>query len=188
MISVRVWNLQSDRDAEAVKFLENAFLRFRKLEYLAIRTAGRSALRKCHRQGVPVSKDLKKTLQHYLAQDDYIIFIIDTDQQDLKESSALVDQLRPIVKDSDFTDKVFFLPDLHEYGSSIPPQWQSIVSRFRTEVESERKRFREEWDRAIAPFHNAFADTPEEEVIRDFEEALAEVRRERQSIDRNRSR
>ena len=28
-------------------------------------------------------------------------------------------------------------------------------------------------------FHAAFADTPEEEVIRDFEEALAEVRRER---------
>ena len=64
-------------------------------------------------------------------------------------------------------------------SSSIPPQWQTIVSRFRTEVESERKRLREEWDRAIAPFHNAFADTPEEEVIRDFEEALAEVRRER---------
>ena len=188
MISVRVWNLRSDRDAEAVRFLENTFLRFRQLEYVAIRTAGRSALRKCHRKGIPVSSDLRKTLQHYLAQDDYIIFIIDTDQQDLKESSALVDQLRPIVKDSDFTDKVFFLPDLHEYGSSIPPQWQSIVSRFRTEVERERKRFREEWDRAIAPFHNAFADTPEEEVIRDFEEALAEVRRERQSIDRNRSR
>ena len=54
-----------------------------------------------------------------------------------------------------------------------------MVSHFRTEVESERKRFREEWDRTVAHFHKAFADTPEEEVIRDFEEALAEVRRER---------
>ena len=58
-------------------------------------------------------------------------------------------------------------------------QWQSMVSHFRTEVESERKRFREEWDRTVAHFHNAFADIPEEEVMRDFEEALAEVRRER---------
>ena len=48
-----------------------------------------------------------------------------------------------------------------------------------SEVESERKRFREEWERTVAHFHNVFADIPEEEVIRDFEEALAEVRRER---------
>ncbi len=179
MLNIRVWNLQSNREAEAVRFLENTFLRFRQLEYLAIRTSGKRALRKCHRKGVPVSSDLRKTLQYYLAQDDYIIVIIDTDQQDLKESRVLVDQLKHIVKDSDFADNVFFLPDLQEYGSSIPPQWQSIVSRFRTEVESERKRLREEWDRAIAPFHNVFADIPEEEVLRHFEEALAEVRRER---------
>lgn len=188
MISVRVWNLQSDRDAEAVRFLENTFLRFRQLEYLTIRTAGRGALRKSHRKGIPVSSSLRKTLQHYLTQDGYIIFITDTHQQDLQESNTLVNQFRQITKGYDFVEKVFFLPDLQEWGSSVPSQWQSIVSHFRTEVESERKRLREEWDKAIAPFHNAFADTPEEEVIRDFEEALAEVRRERQSIDRNRSR
>ena len=180
MLNIRVWNLQSDRDAEAVRFLENTFLRFRQLEYLAIRTAGRSALRKCHRKGIPVSSSLRKTLQHYLAQDDYIIFIVDPDQQRQQKSSLLVNEVKQIVKDSDFADKVFFLPDLQEWSSSVPPpQWQSIVSRFHTKVESDRKRFREEWDRAIAPFHNAFADTPEEEVLRDFEEALAEVRRER---------
>ena len=179
MISVRVWNLQSDRDAEAVRFLENTFLRFRQLEYLAIRTAGRSALRKCHRQGVPVSSSLRKPLQYYLVQDDYIILIIDTDQQDLQESSALVYHLKQIVKDGDFSDKVFFAPDIQESGASISTQWQSIISRFRTEVESERKWFREEWDRTVAHFHKAFADTPEEEVIRDFEEALTEVRRGR---------
>ena len=179
MISVRVWNLESDRDAEAVRFLENTFLRFRQLEYLAIRTAGRSALRKCHRKGVPVSSDLRKTLQHYLAQDDYIIFVVDSDQQRQQKSSPLVNEVKQIVKDSDFAEKVFFLPDLQEWSSSVPAEWQSIVSHFRTEVESERKRLREEWDKTVAHFHNAFADIPEEEVIRDFEEALAEVRRER---------
>ena len=183
MISVRVWNLRSDRDAEAVRFLENTFLRFRHLAYLAIRTARRSALRKCHRKGVPVSRDLRKPLQYYLAQDDYIIFVVDPNGQQRRGSKLLVDQLRQIVKDGNFSDKVFFFPDLQEWNSSVPPQWQSIVSRFHTEVESERKRLREEWDRAIAPFHNAFADTPEEEVIRDFEEALAEVRHERRGTD-----
>jgi hypothetical protein len=179
MISVRVWNLQSDRDAEAVRFLENTFLRFRQLEYLAIRTAGRNALRKCHRQGVPVSSNLRKILQYYLVQDDYIIFVVDADRQQRRGSKLLIDQLRQIVKDSDFADKVFFLPYFQEWGASVPAQWQSIVLHFRTEVESERKRLREEWDRAIAYFHNAFADIPEEEVRHHFEEALAEVRRER---------
>ena len=175
MLNIRVWNLESDRETEAARFLENTFLRFRQLEYLAIRTAGRSALRKCHRQGIPVSSSLRKTLQHYLAQDDYIIFV-DSDQQ---KSSSLVNHLRHIVKDCDLSDRVFFMPEVPEDRSTKTTQWQNIVSHFRSEVESERKRLREEWDRAIAPFHNAFADIPEEEVMRHFEEALAEVRRER---------
>ena len=83
------------------------------------------------------------------------------------------------VKDCNLSDKVFFAPDIQKSEFTTSAQWQSIVSRFRAEVESERKRFREEWDRVMARFHDAFADTPEEEVIRDFEEALAEVRRER---------
>ena len=110
MLNIRVWNLESDREVEAVRFLENTFLRFRQLEYLAIWTAGRSALRKCHRKGVPVSSDLRKTLQHYLAQDDYIIFILDSDQQRQQKSSPLVNEIKQIVKDSDFADKVFFYP------------------------------------------------------------------------------
>ena len=179
MINVRVWNLESHRDARAVKFLENEFLRFRQLGQLAIRTTGRSALRRCHRKGTSIRDSLRKAIQHYLKQDDYIIFVIDSDQRGQLESKPLVDQIRRVVKDGDFSDKVFFVPDIQEYGDAISTQWQRIVSRFRTEVESERKRFREEWDKTIARFHEIFADTPEEEVIRDFEEALAEVRRER---------
>ncbi len=179
MISIRIWNLESDRDAKAVKFLENEFLRFRQLGDIAIRTAGRSALRKCHKKGAPITDNFKKAIQHYLKQDDYIIFVIDTDQKHQQESNSLVNQLRHVVKDCGFSDKVFFASDIQECDGFISTQWQSIISRFRTEVESERKRFREEWDRTVAHFHNIFADIPEEEVIRDFEEALAEVRRER---------
>ena len=179
MLSVRVWNLQSDHDAKAVRFLENEFLKFRKLEYLAIRTTGRSALRRCHRKGTLRTDSLRKAIQHSLKQDDYIIFVIDSDQRGQLESKLLVEQIRYVVKDGDFSDKVFFVPDIQECDDSISTQWQSMVSHFRTEVESERKRFREEWDKAISRFHEVFANVPEEEVIRDFEEALAEVRRER---------
>ena len=179
MISVRVWNLQSDSDAKAVKFLENEFLRFRQLGDIAIRTAGKSTLRKCHREGTLLEGSLRKAIQHYLNQDDYIIFIVDSDQRGQSASKSLVEQIRRVVKDRDFSDKIFFLPDIQECRDSIPTEWQRIVSRFRSEVESERKRFREEWDKTIAHFHNAFADIPEEEVLRHFEEALAEVRRER---------
>ena len=179
MISVRVWNLESDRDVRAVKFLENEFVNFRRFEDLAIRTAGRDALCKCHRKGVPITSSLRKAILHYLKQDDYIIFLIDPDQQRQQESKSLVKQLRYVVKDCNLSDKVFFAPDIQKSEFTTSAQWQSIVSRFRAEVESEHKRFQEEWDRVMARFHKAFADTPEEEVIRDFEEALAEVRRER---------
>lgn len=179
MISVRVWNLQSDRAAKVVRFLENEFLRFRQLGDIAIRTAGKHTLRKCHRKGTLLEGSFRKAIQYYLKQDDYIIFIVDADQRGKLVSKSLVDQIRSVVKDANFSDKIFFMPDIQECDGSIPTQWQRIVSRFRTEVESERKRFREEWDRTVAHFHNAFADIPEEEVLRHFEDALAEVRRER---------
>ena len=179
MISIRICNLASDRDPKAVKFLENEFLRFRQLEYLAIRKAGRSTLRKCHRKGAPLKENLKRAIQHHLKQDDYIIFVIDSDRQGQLESESMVDQIRRVVKDGNFSDQVFFVPDIQEDNDAISTEWQHIVSRFRTEVGSERKRLREEWDRVVTHFHNVFADIPEEEVMRHFEKALAEVRRER---------
>lgn len=179
MISVRVWNLQSDRDPKAVKFLKSEFLRYRQLAYLAIRTVGRSALRKCHRKGTPLRDSLQKVIQLYLAQDDYIIFVKDPNQQRDEELSPLADQLKCLVKDYNFSDKVFFAPDIQKSESSVPQQWEDLIWDFHTEVQEDRKRFKREWDKTLAHFHEAFAGTPEEEVIRDFEEALAEVRRER---------
>ena len=179
MISVRIWNVESDRDAKAVKFLENEFMRFRQLNELSIRKSGRSALRKCHKKGAPVSSSLRKAIQYYLMQDNYIVFVVDVNQQHQQGTSPLVDHLRCVVKDCDFSDRVFFAEDIQEQEPSMPIQWQTIVSDFRTQVEGNHKQFQEEWERTVKHFHDAFADTPEEEVIRDFEEALAEVRRER---------
>ncbi len=178
MISVRVWNLQSDREAEAVRFLENTFLKFRQLAYLAIRTTGRSALRKCHRKGALLRESLRRAIQLYLTQDDYIIFLEDPDRQRDQKPSSLVNELKCVVKDYNFSDKVFFAPDIQESESSVSQQWEDLISGFHTEVEENRRRFKREWDETLAHFHDIFANTPEEEVIRHFEEALAEVRRE----------
>ena len=179
MISVSVWNLESDRNTQAAKFLEGEFARFRQLGDIAIRKTGRGALRKCHRKGAPIRSSLRRAIGHYLKQNDYIIFILDSETQRQQGSKRLVNEVEQIVKDCNFSDKIFFAPDIQKGESTTPTQWQNIVSRFRTEVESDQKRFHDEWDKTMEPFHNAFADTPEEEVIRDFEEALAEVRRER---------
>ena len=76
MLSVRIWNLQSDSNAEAVKFLKDKFWKYRQLGDIAIRTTGRRALHKCHKKGILLSNNLKKAIQYYLEQDDYIIFVI----------------------------------------------------------------------------------------------------------------
>ncbi len=179
MKSIRVWNLESDHDVQAVKFLEDEFVKYRQLGDIAIRKTGRSALRKCHRKGAPISSSLRKAIEYCLKQDDYIIFILDSDRQQQRASKPLANEVKQVVKDCEFSDRVFFASDLQKGESVTPTQWQSIVTRFRTEVQRGREQFRDEWDKTVAHFHDAFADTPEEEVIRDFEEALAEVRRER---------
>ncbi len=122
---------------------------------------------------------MKKAIQLYLAQDDYIIFVEDPNQQRNEELSPLAHQLKCLVKDYNFSAKVFFAPDIQESESSVSQQWEDLISGFHTQVEEDRKRFKREWDKTLAHFHDIFANTPEEEVIRDFEEALAEVRRER---------
>ena len=46
-------------------------------------------------------------------------------------------------------------------------------------LETDSDVWREKREKIRAHFHDAFANTPEDEVIRDFDEALGEVRRER---------
>lgn len=56
---------------------------------------------------------------------------------------------------------------------------QAEWEKLRKLLETDAKLWREKWENISAHFHEAFADTPEDEVVRDFDEALAEVRRER---------
>ena len=48
--------------------------------------------------------------------------------------------------------------------------------QLRKSLETDPTTWREEWESIVAHFHDAFADTPKDEVVRDLDAALAEVR------------
>ena len=56
---------------------------------------------------------------------------------------------------------------------------QSERKQLRKLLETDSDVWQEKWEKISAHFHEAFANTPEDEVIRDFDAALGEVRRER---------
>ena len=64
------------------------------------------------------------------------------------------------------------LPLVQELSSEDRAQLRRIL-------ETDSDAWQEKWEKISAHFHDAFANTPEDEVIRDFDEALGEVRRER---------
>ena len=51
--------------------------------------------------------------------------------------------------------------------------------QLRKSLEMDSTTWQEEWKSIVAHFQDAFADRSEEDVVRDFDAAIAEVRRER---------
>ena len=174
MSSVRIWAVKSDHDYKMVKRLAEKLLTDSRLGNLSIRTADRKAF--LNRNGKSLSDNLKKATQHYLEQDNCVIFVANlgppmpTHQQQ-QEPDSLIPHVEKIVDDERFAGRVFLAQGVHELKA-----WLSVVCK---SLGIDSKAWQEEWDSVIAQFHDAFADTPEEEVARDLEEVLAEVRRER---------
>ena len=177
MLSTRVWNLESDYDTQAVKFLEDEFVKFRQIGQLAIRTTGRSALRKCHKMGKPSSSYLSQAIRHYLNQDDYIIFIFNNeipgpDYQGGQELNPLADQLRRVTKIWNFSNKVIFAPEIQEFRSPVAAWWEKIVSDFPAETEGDQKQFREGWDNIMTRIHDIFENTSDDKLTNDLDAAI----------------
>ena len=174
MSSVRIWAVKSDHDYKMVKRLAEKLLTDSRLGNLSIRTADKKTF--LNRNGKSLSDTLKKATQHYLEQDDCVIFVADlgppvpTHQQP-RELDSLSDYIEAIVDDERFAGRVFLAQGVQELKA-----WLSVVCK---SLGIDSKAWQEEWDSVIAQFHDAFADIPEEEVARDLEEVLAEVRRER---------
>ena len=174
MSSVRIWAVKSDHDYKMVKRLAEKLLTDSRLGNLSIRTADKKAF--LNRHGKSLSDTLKKATRHYLKQDDCVIFVADLGppiqiHQQQQEPDSLIHHIEQIVDDDRFAGKVFLAQGVQELKAWLPVVCKSLG------IDSTA--WQEEWDSVIAQFHDAFADTPEEEVMRDLEEALAEVRRER---------
>ncbi len=169
MTAVRIWALGPFYDTKTVKSLPHKLAQHLQLKELSIRASCRRALPSRNGKGVPLSE----AVQHYLEQESCVIFLIDNcssidTERRWHAPDSLINQVERVVSDSRFAGKVFRVHDFHELD----------VAAVRNALGPGLTTWGEEWERVLARFHEGFADTPEEEVLRDFEAALAEVRRE----------
>ena len=169
MTAVRIWALGPFYDTKTVKSLPGKLAQHLHLVDVSIRVSCKRAFPSLNGKGLPLSE----AVQHYLKQEACVIFLVDNyssidTEQRWCEPKSLINQVGQVVSDSRFAGKVFRVHDFHELD----------VEAVRKSLGPGLTTWQEEWERVLARFHEGFADTPEEEVLRDFEAALAEVRRE----------
>ena len=122
MASVRIWTLESDYDAKAVRSLAEKLAIHLQLDQLSIQVSGKGALPKPKKRGPPPHEMLRKAVQNYLMQDDCVIFVIDSDgpmskDQRRRQPNSLFNQIMRIVNDSSLDGKVYFAPAVQELES-----------------------------------------------------------------------
>ena len=120
MPSIRIWALESDNDAKAVKCLAEKLLAHWQLENLSVHTSGRSAVPKPRQKSVATSSTLKLAVENYLKQDAGVIFVIDndgpmSDHQRRQEPNSLINQVTRIIEDKRFSGKVFLAQAVQEF-------------------------------------------------------------------------
>lgn len=109
MPSIRIWTLESDNDAKAVKCLANKLKEYLKLEAISIDTTGRLK---------PPTR-LRDAIQILLEDEDCIILVIDRDgpiahRERLQQPNSLINQIKQIVNDPNFAGKVFLVEAIQE--------------------------------------------------------------------------
>lgn len=174
MSTVRIWDLNSNHDAISVKRMTEESLTDSQPGRLSIQTTDKKAF--LIRKGKSLRNSLRKAIRHYLQQDDYVIFVADSNSPPLthqqpQESDSLIHHIDQVVQDNIFDGKVFLARGVQELTAWLPIVHKSLAGR--------STKWQKEWNSVITSFHDAFANTPEDEVVRDLDETLAEVRRER---------
>ena len=175
MPSVRIWTLELDHDPKAIGRLANKLVTDLQLDSLSIQIADKNAFLKYAKENDSLSDTLTMVTRHCLQKDDCLIFVVDPSppipiHQRGEKSDSLIHHVEQIVDDDRFVGKVFLAQGVQELKAWLRVACKSLGLDLTV--------WQEKWDRVVTPFHEAFADTPEEEVRRDIEEALAEVRRE----------
>ena len=119
MTTIRIWTLESDHDAEAVRCLARKLVTYLELSNISIQSSGRSAIPRRSRIGAPLSNRLKLATQNYLREEACVIFVIDQDSpmslhQRRQEPNSLINQIKAIMNDSNFEGKVFLAQAVQE--------------------------------------------------------------------------
>lgn len=109
MPSIRIWTLESDNDAKAVKWLANKLKEYLKLEALSIDTTGR----------LKPNTRLRDDIRIFLEDEDCIILIIDRDgpiahKERLQQPNSIINQIKQIVSERRFAGKVFLVQAIQE--------------------------------------------------------------------------
>ena len=119
MPTIRIWALESDNDAKVVRCLANKLVEHLQLGGVSIQTVeGQRFLRRSTSSSSSGNR-LRSAVQNFIAQGEYIIFVIDNDSpmslhQRRQEPNSLINQVQRIVQDRRFSDKVFFIPAIQE--------------------------------------------------------------------------
>lgn len=111
MPNVRIWTVESDNDAQAVKCLANQLATHLQLGNLSIRVSGKKELLE--------RNPLRKKVQNYLREEACVIFVIDSDgpmsiHQRRQEPNSLINQVTRIVNNRRFAGRVFLAEAVHE--------------------------------------------------------------------------
>ena len=119
MPTIRIWALESDNDAKATRCLANKLVTHLQLGGVSIQTVEGQRFLKNRRVRGNLGDRLRQAVQNFVNQDEYVIFIIDSDSprslhQRRQEPNSLINQVQRIIQDRRFSDKVFFAPAIQE--------------------------------------------------------------------------
>ena len=128
MPSIRIWTLESDNDAKAVKCLANKLKEYLKLEALSIDTTGKLK---------PPTR-LRDAIQILLEDEDCIILVIDRDgpiahHERLQQPNSIINQIKQIVNDPNFAGKVFLVEAIQELEAWLLIDCLGIFCYFATQ-------------------------------------------------------
>ena len=148
MTNIRIWTLESDIDAKAVKCLANKLVTHLQLANLSIQTSGPNAVPKRNKKGASPNDTLKIAVQNYLKQDACVIFVIDSDgpmsgHQRKQEPNSLINQITRVVRDRRFTGKVFLAQAVQELEAWLLIDCLGIFCYFASKIAQYRENCRD---------------------------------------------
>ena len=79
MPTIRIWALESDNDAKAVRCLANKLVRHLQLGHVSIQTVETQRFLRSSTSSSPLGDRLRNAVQNFIERDEYIIFVIDND-------------------------------------------------------------------------------------------------------------